>query len=102
MSSRFGAIFAQEAAALRAAPGYFRIAIPSWRFVGIRVEKRDNDAPAALSREEMQALFDGELNPRRTRRAKLTEFEEREKALQQRIRDALYDPPVPAASPRRA
>ncbi len=90
MTTRLGAILAHEASALLAAPSYLRIAIPSWRFVGIRVQPKSESKPKSLSREELQMLFDGDLNPRRARRAKLTELEEREKALQQRIRDALY------------
>lgn len=65
---------------------YLRIAVPSWRFVGIH---RVPDEKPALSREEIVRLFDGELNPRRKR--KLTDHEEAEKRLASRIRGALYE-----------
>lgn len=72
------------------ASSLLRIAIPSWRFVGIHFEPgSDVDA---VSREEIQALFHGELNPKSNRKG-LTEAEERQRSLARKIRNALYPRP---------
>lgn len=71
------------------APSFLRIAIPSWRAIGIQYRPEPEEETATLSREEIQSLFDGELRPKAQRR-RLTEWEEREKSLAQRMREALY------------
>jgi hypothetical protein len=98
MTTRFADMLASDAGSIFSTPSYLRIAIPSWRFVGIRLERKPapEQKPSGLSREEIQTLFHGDLNPRTQR--KLTEFEEREQALQTRIRDALYAEPAAKAS----
>ena len=70
-------------------PGRFRIAIPSWRSVGIDVRAENADEPS-VSREELQSLFHGELNGKVSKKSTLTALEEREASLSKRIRSALY------------
>lgn len=70
------------------APSFLRIAIPSWRSIGIQYRPEPAPEPASLSREEIQSLFHGELKP--ASRRKLTEGEEREQSLADRMRKALY------------
>ncbi len=99
MTTRFAEFLAQDGASALSARSYMRIAVPSWRFVGIRVERKTEDKPIGLSREEIQSLFLHDLHPRS--KARLTDLEAREKELQQKIRDALYAEPLtasPAAS----
>ncbi len=72
--------------------GGLRIAIPSWRFVGIRFDA--DPEPEPVSREELQALFHGELTVRSRKDAPLTDSEEREKSIARRIRQALYPQPI--------
>lgn len=72
---------------LSAPRSFLRIAIPSWRFVGIHIEP--DPEPETLSKEELQTLFRGELAPKAKKRV-LTESEEREKSIANRIRQALY------------
>jgi hypothetical protein len=45
---------------------------------------------ASLSREEIQSLFQGELSPNARRRQSLTDWEQQEKSLADRMRRALY------------
>lgn len=71
-------------------PGSFRIAVPSWRVAGINTNAPPVVEHPALSREEIQALFHGELNGRVRRKPGLTPREEQEKSLARRIRCALY------------
>ncbi len=71
------------------APSFLRIAIPSWRSIGIQYRPEPVAEPASLSREEIQSLFHGELRPA-SRAPKLTEAEEREQSLADRMRKALY------------
>lgn len=73
------------------ASSLLRIAIPSWRFVGIHIEPEPEPEP--VSREEIQALFSGELTSRARRRG-LTDDEERQKSIALKIRRALYPQPV--------
>ncbi|MCB2128474.1 MAG: hypothetical protein KDE03_05200 [Rhodobacteraceae bacterium] len=73
------------------APSFLRIAVPSWRVVGIHPESAATPEPRrTLSREEVQTLFQGELKPKPRRKSALTEREEQEKRLAGRIRRALY------------
>ncbi|MDI3335121.1 hypothetical protein QKW60_01770 [Defluviimonas aestuarii] len=74
-----------------AASSLLRIAIPSWRFVGIHIEPEPEFE--TVSREEIQALFSGELTSRSRRRG-LTEDEEYQKSLSRKLRRALYPQPV--------
>jgi hypothetical protein len=69
-------------------PSYFRIAIPSWRFVG--VEMKPKPKPEGLSREELLDLFGRDLNPSDKKRQKLTKTEVQEQDLALNIRRALY------------
>ncbi|MCU9846698.1 hypothetical protein OEZ60_01595 [Defluviimonas sp. WL0024] len=78
------------AASMVAAPGRLRIAVPAWRLIGIHYRPDVEPVPAAVSREEMQDLFGGELKARNTRAANLTAGEEEEQHLADRLRDALY------------
>lgn len=71
-------------------PASFRIAVPSWRAVGINTNAEPAAEHPALSREEIQSLFHGELNGRVRRKSGLTPREEQEKSLARRIRSALY------------
>lgn len=71
-------------------PSSFRIAVPSWRSVGINTNAAPVAEHPALSREEIQSLFHGELNGRVRRKPGLTPREEQEKSLARRIRSALY------------
>ncbi len=98
MTTRFADMLASDAGSIFSTPSYLRIEIPSWRFVGIRLERKPvpEEKPSGLSREEIQTLFQGDLNPKAKR--KLTDYEEREQALQSRIRDALYAEPASKAS----
>jgi hypothetical protein len=100
MTTRFAEFLAQDGGSALSARSYMRIAVPSWRFVGIRVERKVPESkPSGLSREEIQSLFLNDLHPRS--KARLTELEAREKELQKKIRDALYSDPLtasPAAS----
>ncbi|MGB3317275.1 MAG: hypothetical protein WBB85_23050 [Albidovulum sp.] len=74
-------------ATLTAPRSFLRIAIPSWRFVGIHIEP--DAEPVTLSKEELQTLFRGELSSRSKKRV-LTENEEQEQSVADRIRRALY------------
>ncbi len=80
-------------ATLSASRSLLRIAIPSWRFVGIHVEPEPE--PETVSREELQTLFHGELSPKAQKRL-LTDQETAEKSLADRIRQALYPHDVSA------
>lgn len=71
-------------------PRYLRIAVPSWRSVGINTRAEPGEDLPVLSREEIQSLFHGELTGRVRRRSGLTLREEQEKSLAKRIRAALY------------
>lgn len=77
-------------------PASFRIAVPSWRAVGINTNPEPVAELPALSREEIQSLFQGELNGRVRRKSGLTPREEQEKSLALRIRSALYPGGAPA------
>lgn len=77
-------------------PSSFRIAVPSWRSVGINTAPEPVAEASGLSREEIQSLFHGELNGRVRRKPGLTPREEQEQSLAMRIRLALY--PVAAAA----
>ncbi|GAB4388114.1 hypothetical protein [Albidovulum sp.] len=84
------------ASSVMSAPS-LRIAVPSWRLVGIHPVMEEARPAETLSREEIQALFHCELNGRPHRRSDLTSREERERAIARRIRKALYpdrDEPV--------
>jgi hypothetical protein len=94
MTTRFAEFLAQDGGSALSARSYMRIAVPSWRFVGIRVEKAPEAKPTGLSREEIQSLFLHDLHPRS--KARLTDLEAREKELQQKIREALYAEPLPS------
>ncbi len=73
---------------------WFRIAVPAWRFVGIKSEISAPEEPApsstGMTREEVQALFARDLTPRNT--ALLTEAELAAKREAARLRQALYSP----------
>lgn len=77
-------------AAILSAPSFLRIAIPSWRAIGIQYRPADEDETASLSREEIQSLFQGELSPKGRKRHMLTDWEQREKSLADKLRRALY------------
>jgi hypothetical protein len=77
-------------ASIFSAPSFLRIAIPSWRSIGIQYRAAPEPESTSLSREEIQALFQGELSPKAKPRNPLTEAEEREKSLADRMRQALY------------
>lgn len=73
-------------------PASFRIAVPAWRSVGINTDPVPVDETPALSREEIQSLFHGELADRMRRKSGLTPREEQERSIARRIRSALYPP----------
>lgn len=77
------------------APSFLRIAIPSWRAIGIQYRLDHADAPDALSREEIQRLFHGDLDPWARKRRPLTDREKQEKSLADKMRAALYPDPAP-------
>ncbi len=77
-------------AAIFSAPSLLRIAIPSWRSIGIQYRPADEDDTASLSREEIQSLFQGELSPKARKRQTLTDRELQEKSLADKLRRALY------------
>lgn len=77
-------------AALLSAPSFLRIAIPSWRTIGIQYRPATEEEAASLSREEIQSLFHGELNPKGRKRHILTDWEQQEKSLADKLRRALY------------
>ena len=66
-----------------------RIAIPSWRAVGLPISP-EPEPENLLSREEIQFLFRGDLKANARRKAALTWREEQEKSLALRLRRALY------------
>jgi hypothetical protein len=76
--------------AILSAPSLLRIAIPSWRAIGIQYRPAPVEETASLSREEIQSLFQGELSPNARRRQSLTDWEQQEKSLADRMRRALY------------
>ncbi len=76
-------------ASIFSAPSFLRIAIPSWRSIGIQYRPEPKEEPTSLSREEIQTLFRGELTPKSPRR-QLTDWEEGEQSLAERMREALY------------
>lgn len=78
------------AASLWSAPSFLRIAIPSWRAIGIQYRPEPEEPPASLSREEIQSLFQGELSPASRKRNPLTDWELQEKSLAGKLRQALY------------
>lgn len=80
-------------AALLSAPSFLRIAIPSWRAIGIQYRPETPDEETTLSREEIQSLFHGELSPNARKRAVLTDWEQQEKSLAGKMRQALYPEP---------
>ncbi len=75
------------------APSYLRIAVPTWRSIGIHHQPEPVAEQPTVSREELQSLFHGELNGRAKKKSKLTPREEQEKTLAKRIRRALYPYP---------
>ncbi len=75
-----------------------RIAIPTWRSIGIHHQPEPVVEQPILSREELQSLFHGELNGKAKKKSKLTAREEQEKSLAKRIRRALYPFPGSAFS----
>lgn len=81
-------------AAIFSAPSLLRIAIPSWRSIGIQYRPADEDDTVSLSRslsrEEIQSLFRGELSPKARNRQTLTDRELQEKSLADKLRRALY------------
>lgn len=87
MSYRFQSAGFADYAAVVSAPAVLRIAIPSWRlrFRSVATEP----APLGLSREEIQKIFDRDLNPWKRRRS-LTQREEQQKDMASRLRAALY------------
>lgn len=78
------------AASIWSAPSFLRIAIPSWRAIGIQYQPEPEEQPASLSREEIQTLFQGELSPNARKRNPLTDWEMQEKSLAEKLRLALY------------
>ncbi|SPH18296.1 hypothetical protein DEA8626_01831 [Defluviimonas aquaemixtae] len=78
------------AASVLSAPSFLRIAVPSWRSVGINTQVEAEPESPTLSREEIQALFHGELNGRTPGKRRLTNTEKEERDLAERIRQALY------------
>ncbi len=77
-------------ASIFSAPSFLRIAIPSWRSIGIQYRPEPVEESTALSREEIQSLFKGELSSKSAPRNPLTDGEEREKSLAEKMRQALY------------
>ncbi|MEZ5772682.1 hypothetical protein LX70_01679 [Defluviimonas denitrificans] len=80
-------------ASIFSAPSFLRIAIPSWRAIGIGY-RPDGDATESLSREEIQRLFHGDLDPWARKRPPLTDREKQEKSLADKMRAALYPDPA--------
>lgn len=78
------------AASVLSAPRLLRIAIPSWRTVGIHPDAEPNTDQPSLSREELQNLFHGELNGKASKKQSLTDGEEHERTIAQQLRSALY------------
>ncbi|MGL4280882.1 MAG: hypothetical protein ACRCS0_10985 [Albidovulum sp.] len=76
--------------AILSAPSFLRIAIPSWRAIGIQYRPEPAEEHTSLSREEIQALFRGELSPNTGKYRNLTEREQEEVSLAERMRRALY------------
>ncbi|HQU68646.1 MAG TPA: hypothetical protein PLI43_10665 [Albidovulum sp.] len=76
--------------AIFSAPSFLRIAIPSWRAIGIQYQPEPVEEGTSLSREEIQSLFRGELNPNAGKRQNLTDWEQQEQSLADRMRRALY------------
>ncbi|MCA0273140.1 MAG: hypothetical protein LCH69_13925 [Proteobacteria bacterium] len=76
--------------AIFSAPSFLRIAIPSWRAIGIQYQPEPVEETASLSREEIQALFRGELSPDGRKGPTLTDWEQQEKSLADKMRRALY------------
>ena len=72
------------------APSFLRIAIPSWRSIGIQYRPEPVEESTSLSREEIQSLFKGELSSKSAPRNPLTDGEVREKSLAEKMRQALY------------
>jgi hypothetical protein len=77
-------------ASMFSAPSFLRIAIPSWRSIGIQYRAEPVEQSTSLSREEIQSLFHGELSQKSAKRSPLTDGEEREKSLAEKMRQALY------------
>ena len=82
-------------ASIFSAPSFLRIAIPSWRAIGIQVRPSLGEEPESLSREEIQRLFHGDLDPWARKRPPLTDREKQEKSLADKMRAALYPDPAP-------
>ena len=80
----------EYASSMLSAPSRLRIAVPSWRSTGISAHPDMTAEADMLSREEIQALFHGELMGRVKRKSHLTDAEEQQKRLSRRIRRALY------------
>lgn len=80
------------------AESYLRIAVPTWRSIGIHHQPEPVVEQPTVSREEIQSLFHGELNGKAKKKSKLTAREEQEKSLARRIRRALYPYPGSAFS----
>lgn len=76
--------------AILSAPSFLRIAIPSWRAIGIQYRPEPVEESTSLSREEIQSLFRGELNPNAGKHRNLTDWEQQEQSLADRMRRALY------------
>ena len=70
-----------------AARSRLRIAVPAFRLAGFRHQPQPQPRES-LSRDELLALFRGELSPAQT--VRLTEAEVREKDMAHSIRRALY------------
>lgn len=87
MKSAAGDLHVRRTAGIQAS-GYLRIAIPSWRSVGDAPVTAHETPP--LSREELQALFCGELNVAARPKAAFTAREAQERRLARRLREALY------------
>lgn len=72
------------------APSFLRIAVPTWRSLGIHYRPDPVAEPPSLSREEIQSLFHGELSQKSSKRCVLTAAEARQKSLAEKLRQALY------------
>jgi hypothetical protein len=90
MTSKSLAVSAPDYASFISTRSILRIAIPSWRAVGIHQQTHTEIEGVMLSREELQNLFRGELNDKVRKRGSLTAREEQEKTLSKRLRRALY------------
>jgi len=87
MSFRFQTAGFADYAAVVSAPAMLRIAIPAWR---LRCKSVASEPVSlGLSREEIQKIFDRDLNPWKKRRS-LTQREEQQKDMALRLRTALY------------